>query len=61
MNRWCPVLASLFVVLLVEAAHQLLEDGAHTVVVQPRWGEIEVWSEELLDQRTERVSLRKPR
>jgi hypothetical protein len=29
-----PVLAGLFVVLLVEAAHELFEDRAHAVVVQ---------------------------
>ena len=29
-----PVLARLFVVLFVEAAHQLLEDGAHSVIVE---------------------------
>ena len=31
-----PVLAGLLVVLLVEAADQLLEDGAHGVVVEAR-------------------------
>ena len=31
-----PVLAGLFVVLLVEAPHQLFEDGAHAVVVEAR-------------------------
>ena len=31
----CPVLAGLLVVVLVEAAHQVLEDRSHRVVVQP--------------------------
>ena len=31
----CPVLAGLLVVLLVETAHQVLEDRPHGVVVQP--------------------------
>ena len=31
-----PVLASFFVVFLVEAAHQFFEDGAHRVVVEAR-------------------------
>ena len=31
----CPVLTGLLVVLLVEAAYQVLEDGSHGMVVQP--------------------------
>lgn len=68
-----PVLVCLLVVLLVEAAHQLLEDRSHRVVVEAGkpdrpvrildWvgAEIDRGIEELLDQRTERVSPRKPR
>ena len=68
-----PVLAGLLVVLLVEAADQLLEDRAHGVVVeagmldravavQDRVGaEVDVGSRELLDQRAEGVGLREPR
>ena len=44
------MLAGLFVVLLVEAADQLLEDGAHAVVVQAAGRQVEVGVEELLDQ-----------
>ena len=55
------MLAGLFVVLLVEAADELLEDGAHAVVVEPARREVEVGVEELLDQRAERISLREPR
>ncbi len=33
---WGSVLARLFVVLLVEAAHQLFKDGAHGMVVKAR-------------------------
>lgn len=63
------MLARLFVVLLVEAADQLLEDGAHGVVVE-RWQdlvavrvfdpfgtEIDADVEELLDQVAEDVRL----
>ena len=58
-----PVLASLLVVLLVEAPHQLLEDRPHPVVIQAglfdrpvamedRTGtQVHVRREELLDQR----------
>ncbi len=64
-----PVLAGFFVVLLVEAPHQLLEDRAHRVVVEPRMldggvaihdrlgAEVDRGGEELLDQRAERVGL----
>jgi hypothetical protein len=63
-----PVLAGFLVVLLVEAADQLLEDRAHAVVVEPgcfiavavlqdRFGLRLMWREELLDQRAERVGL----
>ena len=66
----CPVLACLFVVLFVEAAHQLLEDGSHAVVVEAgvsdrsigghhRGGaQVDVGRRELLDERPERVGLR---
>jgi len=68
-----PVLAGLFVVLLVEAADQLLEDRAHAVVVetgllhraiavQDRFGaQVDVRREQLLDQRVQRIRLRQPR
>ena len=68
-----PVLARLLVVLLVEAAHQLLENRPHRVVVEARelyravrvpdrvGAEIDRGIEELLDQRAERVGPRKPR
>ena len=62
-----PVLARLLVVLLVEAAHQLLEDRAHAVVVEAgmldravgvahRIGaQVDVGRGELLDQRAQGV------
>ena len=68
-----PVLARLLVVLLVEAADQLLEDRAHPVVVEAgrpdravsvlyRGGaEVDVRRGELLDERTQGVGLREPR
>ncbi len=56
-----PVLAGFLVVLLVEAAHQLLEHGAHAVVVEAGGAEIDVGRGELLDQRAERVGLRQAR
>ena len=68
-----PVLARLLVVLLVEAAHQLLKDGAHGVVVQAgvldravavqhRLGaEVDGGVEELFDQRAQRIGLGQPR
>ena len=64
-----PVLARLLVVLLVEAAHQLLEDRAHAVVVEAEvahaavgvhhrvGAQVDVGRGELLDQRAERVGL----
>ena len=68
-----PVLARLLVVLLVEAADQLLEDRAHAVVVEAgmpdravgvldRGGaQVDVGRGELLDQRAESVGLREAR
>ena len=68
-----PVLARLLVVLLVEAADQLLEDRAHRVVVEAGVldravavqhrlrAQVDVRREELLDQRAERVGLREAR
>ena len=62
-----PVLARLLVVLLVEAAHQLLEDRAHAVVVEAGvadgavgvhhgvGAQVDVGRGELLDERAERV------
>ena len=64
-----PVLTGLLVVLLVEAADQLLEDRAHRVVIQagvldrpvamedPVGTQVHVRREELLDQRAEGVGL----
>ena len=64
-----PVLAGLLVVLLVEAADQLLEDRPHPVVIQAglfdrpvamedRTGtQVHVRREELLDQRAQGVGL----
>ena len=68
-----PVLARLLVVLLVEAAHQLLEDRAHAVAVEAgmahaaigaenRVGaQVDIGQREPLDQRAERVGLRETR
>jgi hypothetical protein len=53
-----PVLAGLLVVFLVELADQLLEDGAHRVVVDAGRGEVDFGVEELGNQRAERVGLR---
>src|SRR5260370_17711228 len=53
-----PVLAGLLVVLLVEPADQLLEHGAHRVVVELSWGQIDLGIEELVDQGAECVSFR---
>jgi len=65
-----PVLPGLLVVLLVEPADQLLEDGPHRVVVEAGQldravtvedglrAEVDVRREELLDQRAEGVGLR---
>ena len=62
-----PVLARLLVVLLVEPAHQLLEDRAHAVIVEAGMADgavgvhhgvgaqVDVGRGELLDQRAERV------
>ena len=61
------VLAGFFVVFLVEAAHQLLEDGAHGVVIEARQAHAAVAAqdglraqvdrgvEELLDERAQGV------
>jgi hypothetical protein len=51
------VLAGFLVVLLVELAHQLLEDGAHRVVVDAGRREVDVGVEELVDQRAEASAL----
>ena len=68
-----PVLARLLVVLLVEAAHQFLEDRAHAVVVEAgmlyravgvahRIGaQIDVGRGKLLDQRAQGVGAGQPR
>ncbi len=68
-----PVLARLLVVLLVEAADELLEDRAHRVVVEAGMlhravavqhgvgAQVDVRREELLDQRAERVRFREAR
>src|SRR5690349_17678654 len=68
-----PVLARLFVVLLVEAPYELLEHRAHAVVVEARMlnrticgehrvrAQIDVWREQLLDQSSKRISLRQAR
>ena len=68
-----PVLARLLVVLLVEAADQLLEDRAHAVVVEAGMpdravgvlhrgrAEVDVGRGELLDQRAQGVGLREAR
>ena len=47
--------AGLLVVLLVELAHQLLEDRAHGMVVDGSRREVDVGVEELADQRAEGV------
>ena len=58
-----PVLAGLFVVLLVEAADQFLEHRAHRVVVEGGQvadrirAEVDVLVEELLDELAQRVGL----
>ena len=64
------MLASLLVVILVEAAHQVLEDGPHGVVVQPgvphrvvgvqdRFGaEVDLWSEEPVYDSAQYVAVR---
>ena len=65
-----PVLAGFLAVLLVESADQFLEDGAHGVIVhrgladravgmQDRIrAEIDLWIEELVDERAEGIGLR---
>ena len=58
------MLAGLLVVLLIEAAHQLFEDRAHRVVVDPgvrRWAQVDRGVRELLNQRPECVRTREPR
>ncbi len=69
----CPVFARLLVVLLVEAADELLEDRAHRVVVEAGvlhravavqhgvGAQVDVRREELLDERAERVGFGEPR
>ncbi len=47
--------AGLFVVVFVELAHQLFEHGAHRVVVDAGWREVDVGVEELVDQRAQRI------
>lgn len=49
--------ARLFVVLLAEAAHQLLEHGAHGVVIHSGGREVDVRREKFFDQCAERVGL----
>ena len=68
-----PVLARLLVVLFVEAAHQLLEDRAHRVIVEPRLpdrpvrvldrlrAQVDRAIEQLFDQVAERIGLRETR
>ena len=63
------MLARLLVVLLIEPAHQLLEDRAHAVIVESGMADgavgvhhgvgaqVDVGRGELLDQRAERVAL----
>ncbi len=55
------MLAGFLVVLLVEAAHELLEDRAHRVVVESGRGEVDRRIEELLDQRSDRIGSRQAR
>gem|GEM_PF-1948560 len=69
----CPVLSCLFIVFLVEAAHEFLEDGAHGVVVEAgmsdraiavlhRIGtEIDVGRGQLVDQRAQCIGFGKTR
>ena len=54
----CPVLTRFLVVLLVEAAHQLLEHRAHGVVVERRRAEIHLRIEKLADQGAEGIRAR---
>ena len=58
---WGPVFAGFLVVFLVKAAHQFLEDGAHAMVVDTVWGEVDFGVEKLADQRPEGVCLGKGR
>ena len=57
-----PVLTGFLIVGLVEAAHKLLEDGAHSMVVQTGEiaarlrAEVNVLADKLLDDRAENVS-----
>ena len=65
------MLASLFVVFLVESSNQFLEDRAHAVVVEagmpdrtvgiPHWGgtQVNVGRREFFDQRSQSISLGK--
>ena len=52
-----PVLAGLFVVVLVELAHQFFEHGAHRVVVDAGRRQVNVGIEEFVDQGAQRVCL----
>ncbi len=62
-SRGRPVLPGFLVVVLVEPAHQFLEDGAHRVVVEAGQladrvrAEVDVLVEELLDELAEAVGL----
>ncbi len=56
-----PVLAGLFVVVLVEFAHQLFEHRAHGVVVDAGRRQVDVGVEEFLDQGAEGVGAREGR
>ena len=61
-----PVLAGFLVVVLVEHAHEVLEDGAHGVIVEAGQlahgpgAEVDVLVEELLDELAEAVGLGEP-
>ena len=60
----CPVLAGLFIVVLVEAADQILKHGAHGVVVEAGQvadgarAEVDILVEELFDERAKGIGLR---
>ena len=53
----CPVFARFFVVILVELADQLLEDGPHRMIVDASRREVDVGVEELVDHSSDGVGL----
>jgi hypothetical protein len=52
-----PVLAGLLVIVFIELADELFEDGAHRVIVDSRGGEVDFGVEKFADEGAEGIGL----